>query len=285
MLMVNRYLAAWLDRPIDEIHIEDMLAVKNAIGRHFVTANRIIQLVRRLYNWSAARRDGKINFWIVQNPAKEVSTYDEKPRKRFLDGFELNRFNEALKNEKHDDLKDFLVLAINTGARRSDIFGMRWCDVDLIREVWTVPHPKGGEARSYTVQLLDVGLAVLERRRREALTDAVYVFPSASRSGHVETLKKPWKRFLERAQLDDFVIHDLRHTHASYQAIAGQSLQQIAESLGHKSLQSTKRYAQLSDESVKASRVAGQQKMLEVMRAAKRRLSHSQASRMLADGR
>ena len=63
------------------------------------------------------KRDGRIHFWPVDNPAKDVALFDETKRERFLQPDELLRFNEALANEPSADLKDLLVLAITTGAR------------------------------------------------------------------------------------------------------------------------------------------------------------------------
>jgi integrase len=188
-------------------------------------------------------------------------------RDRFLQPDELGRFNEALKTETHADLKDFLTLAITTAARRSDIFSMRWTDVKWERRVWTVPYPKNGE--SY--ELLPAALDVLKRRRSLVPDTAPYVFPGVGRTGHLTDLKIPWTEFRRRARIPDIRLHDLRRTTASYAAMAGVSLQQIGAALGHKSMQSTLVYAKLHNESVRAARESGQAKMLQMVRAAKRR--------------
>lgn len=269
-LMATTHFETWLDRKLDELTVEDVLAVKNKCGKHCIAANRSVEFIRRLFNWSGGKKDGtEVNFWPVENIAKDVSTYDEKPRKRFLQPDELVRFNDELENEKHIDLKDFLVLAITTGARRGDLFSMRWKDIQWEREVWSVPYPKNGE--SYDVQLLDVAVNVLKRRRTEIPDSVEYVFPGPGRTGHLINLKKPWDEFRKRAKLNDFRIHDIRHTCASYQSISGVSLQQIGASLGHRSTQSTQIYAHLHDEAVRAARMSGQAKMLQMMKAARKR--------------
>ena len=66
-------------------------------------------------------------------------------------------------------------------------------------------------------------------------------------------------------------MHDIRRTNGSYAAIAGVPLQQIGAQLGHKSMQATQVYARLLDDAVCAGRETGQAKMLEMMRAAKKR--------------
>src|SRR5712692_3577572 len=97
-------------------------------------------------------------------------------------------------------------------------------------------------------------------------------------STHLVEMKKPWKRLLERAQITDCVMHDLRRTNASYQSIGGQSLQVIAATLGHSSTASTEIYARLNTEAARKSLVAGQKTMEKAMLAARkqRRPNHRQ---------
>jgi integrase len=81
-----------------------------------------------------------------------------------------------------------------------------------------------------------------------------WVFPSKeSKSVHIQEPKTAWKRILERAELKNLRIHDLRRTCGSYQAIAGTTLAIIGKLLGHKSPQSTAIYAGLSNAPVRAS--------------------------------
>jgi integrase len=267
--MLKRHFSEWLDRKLNEITVEEMLAVKNACGTHKYLANRAVEFIRALYNWSAETSDERVNFWPTENPAKSVKCHKEKPRTRFLQPDELVRFNETLKEETHADLKDFLIMAITTGARRGDVFSARWQDIQWERAVWTIPYPKSGEA--YDVQLMATAVEVLKRRRTHAPETATYVFPGVGRSGHLVDLKGPWNDFRKKAQIPDIRLHDLRHTAASYMAMSGASLLEIKKALGHKSLQSTEVYAHLLGESVRDARETGQAKMQEMMRAAKRR--------------
>lgn len=267
-----KHFAAIHDRALDAIEVEDILAVKRACGERHYLANRCVELCRALFNWSAKSKDG-VRFFACDNPAREVSTYGEKSRTRFLSPEEIIRFNEALTDEPSQDLKDFLVLAMNTGARKMDILSMRWQDISMDAARWTVPFSKSG---SYNVDLHAAALAVLERRQSEAVQDAIFVFPSHSASGHLEDVKKVWNEFRTRAQLptkgeDVFRCHDIRRTVGSFAAIAGVSLQQIGAMLGHRSLQSTQVYARLSDTATREAREVGANKMAELVKAAEQR--------------
>jgi len=250
-----------------------VLAVKNGCGNRHYLANRVVELTRALFNWSAKTLDGKVNFWPVANPAKDVSFYEEKDRERFLQPDELVRFNAELENEEHCDLRDFLTLAIVTAARKENILSARWQDIQWERKTWTVPNSKNGEG--YDVALLPTAIEVLKRRQAESLRDAIHIFPGRGKTGHVSDLKKKWARFRKRAQIPDVRIHDLRRTVGSYLAISGSNLPTIAQALGHKSLQSVSVYARLHEAAVRDARESGQTKMMEMMRAAQRRLKQS----------
>lgn len=75
--------------------------------------------------------------------------------------------------------------------------------------------------------------------------DSDLVFCSAR--GSIRFPRRAWTEALERAEIDDFRFHDLRHTAASYLAMSGATLAEIAEILGHKTLGVVKRYAHLTD--------------------------------------
>jgi integrase len=274
--IVGKHFSAWLDRPMDSITIKDVLVVKTACGEKRHQANRCTQFVRAIYNWSTEAQDGKVNFWrVAENPAKDVSLYEEKERERFL-----QRFNEELQKEEHRDLADFLVLAMTTGARKSDILSARWRDVHQEREVWEVPFPKNG--KSYNVTLLPAAASVFDRRSAIAADGETFVFPSsASASGHLETVQDRWEAFREKTGIPDLRLHDLRRTVGSYLSMSGANLPQIAKALGHRSLGSVQVYARLADESVRQAREAGQAKMVEMMGAARKRIRAAERKQKL----
>ncbi len=81
-----------------------------------------------------------------------------------------------------------------------------------------------------------------------------WVFPSpSSKSGHIEEPKKAWKNLLERAEIEDLRIHDLRRTLGSWQAATGANSFIIGKSLGHKTQHATAIYARLNMDPVRES--------------------------------
>jgi integrase len=75
--------------------------------------------------------------------------------------------------------------------------------------------------------------------------DSSLIFASKVKEDVAYCFTKPWKRALEDADIKDFRFHDLRHSCASYLAQNGASLLEIADVLGHKQIQVTKRYSHL----------------------------------------
>ena len=283
VLQISKYLEAWNDRAIDSITVEDVLAVKNAQGNHRITANRIVEFLRSLYNWASKSTDGKINFWKVENPAKDVSRYKETARERFLLPEELGKFNAALREEPDADLRDFIVISLNTGARRGDVLSMRWQDILWEANSWTIPKPKN--ATPYTISLLPVVMEVLKRRRAEITEKEIFIFPSYGRTGHIVDVKKRWQEFRKRAGVPDLHVHDLRRTCGSYLAMAGVGLPAVGQALGHKSLASTQIYARFDSTAVRNARELGQQTMVTMMRKARRRVSARKQTKLLTAAR
>jgi integrase len=146
---------------------------------------------------------------------------------------------------------------------------MKWQDWHPERQIWTVAHPKNGEA--YDVSLIREATEVLERRRKFAADSDIFVFPGVGKEGHLMELRKPWHEFRKRANIPEIHVHDLRRTVGSYLAINGAPLLQIAAVLGHKSMQSTLIYARLQEQPVREAREAAQAKMFELMEIAKQR--------------
>ena len=133
--------------------------------------------------------------------------------------------------------------------RHGEIMGLNWSDVDLNRERAVLHETKNGERRSVAVtgHVLEL-LKELSRVRR---IDSNLLFPSREsrpqKPQKAIDLRTPWEAALRKADVPDFRFHDLRHSAASYLAMNGASLAEIAEVLGHKTLQMVKRYAHLSE--------------------------------------
>ncbi len=184
--------------------------------------------------------------WIENNPLLKVTRPKEpRGRIRFLSDEEHTRLLTACQASESPDLYPAVILALSTGARAQELLGLRWPQVDLPRKVATLHETKNGERR--VLPLAGPALELLRERSKVRRLDTDLVFPGRTRPAKPVDLRTPFETALKRAGIEDFHWHDLRHTCASYLAMSGASLAEIAEVLGHKTLSMVKRYAHLSE--------------------------------------
>lgn len=206
------------------------------------TANRCLALIRSIYSKMMPH---------LTNPAKGVHQYREKSRDRFLRPDELNRFFIAIENEPNKTISDFFMVALFTGARRTNVLSMKWADIDFSLETWTIASDESKNSETLTIPLLPEVLEILSKRK--SLTRSIFVFPGKGRTGHLQEPKTGWKRICEKSGLENLRIHDLRRTMGSYQTITGASSTIVGKTLGHKTQQATAIYARLNLDPVRAS--------------------------------
>lgn len=212
-------------------------------GRSPATVNRYLAALSHLFTVAVKEWE-----WLPDSPVRRVSKLKEpRGRVRWLDEKERVRLLQACAASDDSRLYPLAVLALSTGARKSELLGLRWPDVDLQKGLAVLHNTKNGERRTIAVRghALEQ-LKVLGKVRR---LDTDLLFPNDRGSGAWEP-RPAWTEALESAQIEDFRFHDLRHCTASYLAENGASLTQIAEVLGHKTLQMVKRYAHLSEQHI-----------------------------------
>jgi len=184
--------------------------------------------------------------WLDDSPLRKVSKPKEpRGRVRFLSDDERKILLVACKQSQTPYLYPLVVLALSTGARRGELLGLTWGDIDLKRKVAILHKTKNDERRALPLagHALDCVNKLAEVRR----IDTNLLFPDETGKKPVE-IRPAWERVLKEAGIEDFKFHDLRHSAASYLAMNGASLAEIAEVLGHKTLQMVKRYSHLSEQ-------------------------------------
>lgn len=183
--------------------------------------------------------------WIKDNPVRDVDKLKEPPgRTRFLSEAEIKRLIESCRASKNPYLFAVVIIGIATGARRKEIQFMKWVDVNKEGTLVTLPKTKNGDVRS--VPLTGVAAEIVNRMRDEKEEDQLFLFPSPNDPGRPIDFESAWRHALTTAKIKDFRFHDLRHTCGSYLAMNGASAVEIAEALGHKTLQMARRYAHVT---------------------------------------
>lgn len=116
---------------------------------------------------------------------------------------------------------------------------MRWEDINLLGKVWNIPGEMMKNNRSHTLALSSKEIRILSERANSPDKDDEWVFPGIGRTGHYVEPKRLWKRLLQKANIEDLHIHDLRRSLASFMANSGADFSMIKSALNHKDLQTT----------------------------------------------
>ncbi len=234
MLRLKQLLPLIGNLPADRLtpaRIEETLAhFRRAVSSS--TVNRFHALISSIYKFAV--HAGRVSI----NPASKVKRYKEnESRIRWLRPEEEKAIRDAFVADAHEYEFD---LALHTGMRRGEQFGLEWRNVDLERGILTVKGKTGRRhvvANSEAKAALRKLLAISGKEQR--------VSPDSS-----EGVKRDWRRWLERAAKDagvkDFHWHDLRHTFASRLVMNGVDIRTVQELLGHKSIVQTMKYAHLA---------------------------------------
>jgi integrase len=222
------------------VEYRDKLAHDKAKPRTNATVNRYLAVLS--HTFTLGLREWQ---WCEDNPVRKVTKPREpRARVRFLADQERHQLLEACKASRNPYLHTIVVLALATGARRGELLGLRWADVDLKRGTLTFQETKNGERRA--VPLTGQALVLMCQHAKVRRLDTVLVFPDAT-GRRALGIREAFEGAVDRAGIADFRFHDLRHSFASYLAMNGATLAEIAEVLGHKTLAMVKRYAHLSE--------------------------------------
>jgi integrase len=199
---------------------------------------------------------------VGTNPARGVKAHPERQRRRYASPEELGRLREAMARwEAQGPLAirwrfvQLVRLLLLTGARLREVMCAEWSEIDWGRGVLRVPAERGKTGAS-EVRLSDRALAILGELRSklgEQLPENRWVIPGEMGDRPLVGYRRMWLALLEEAGIDDLRVHDLRHTFASYSLSGGQTLGTVGQLLGHRSTQTTSRYAHLVDDAARAA--------------------------------
>lgn len=210
------------------------------------TARRYLASLSVACNW--ARRRG----WLTRNPVSIVEKGQESPpRVRFLSDDERRRLLEACRKSSDPRLYPIVLMALSTGARQGEIMALRWRDVDLKAGRATLEKTKNRERRALHLSPELVKILKKDLGKVRPIKGG-YIFSPAGAEVEPTFPEDAWQAARAAAGLagdgpDAFRFHDLRHTFASYLAMTGATLADLAEALGHKTLAMVKRYAHLTE--------------------------------------
>ena len=221
-------------------------------------AHRARTISSAMYAWGIEQG------YVKQNPFSAVRLAAPRAREKFLSRDEAGSFFDALSRAVEEGevstlFADVIRLLMLTGARKTEILGLRWSEIDWLRSALVLPPERtkaGGRNGERRVALSAPAVEILSKRleaAREVANKAKgeigeYVFPAYRGVGHAIGIRKVFLLVRARAGLPDLRIHDLRHSFASFAVADGASLFLISKLLGHASARTTERYAHLASD-------------------------------------
>jgi len=198
---------------------------------------------------------------INQHPLRTVKPLkiDSRSKVRYLTDDEEKRLRNALDDREDkirqqkdlskqtfaDYLRPLILLALNTGMRRGELFDLTWKNVDLRIRSLTIEGIKAKSGHTRHLPLNSEAFGVLLAWRNQTSSKGL-VFPNPKTKRRFNNIKTPWEKLRTEARLKDFRFHDVRHSFASRLVMAGVDLNTVRELLGHSDISMALRYSHLS---------------------------------------
>jgi len=188
----------------------------------------------------------------VKNPVKEIEWPSPgKGRIRFLTREEVRSLLNACRKSRNKRLYPYVLTLLYTGMRPGEAAGLTMNQLDLEGRIIDLEDTKNNERRR--IPIIEPLAYELEKMLSKRLNPGHYVFlpenPTKTASQRPELyFRNAFKNACKRAKIEDFHMHDCRHTAASHLIMTGVDVRTVAEILGHKTLAMVMRYTHLLDE-------------------------------------
>jgi len=222
---------------------------ENGVGP--ATINKEVGLLSAAINYARSEWD-----WDIPNPAARRKLKEPEGRVRWISRAEaVSLIRAAASQKRAPHLVDFIRLALHTGCRKGELLGLEWKRVDLQAGLihLEAEHTKAGKRRSVPMNS-EARAAIINRARFRAQhrPDSRWVFCRKDGS-RIQAVKRSFTTACSMAGIEDFHIHDMRHTCAAWLVSAGVPLTEVRDLLGHSTVKMTERYAHLAPENVRAA--------------------------------
>lgn len=241
----NTFTSYFKNKPIGEIRrisINSYVCWRKKSEIADGTINTELAILSAAFNYVSHK-------WEIDlfNPVPGQRLPSTPPRVRYLTALEAVKLCEAAETV-HPLLRPFIEIALNTGCRKTELLKARWEDIDQIRRVLTLPAENTKTWRTRSIPLNKKALFALDRLRAwqtHNRIDSPWLFAKMD-GNRLTRILLPFQRAREKVGLENFTIHDLRHTFASWLVMSGVELIRVRDLLGHTTIAMTERYAHLA---------------------------------------
>jgi integrase len=250
-------------KKVASIGRREIEAIQIAMTDRPYQANRVLSLLSKMFNLAVEWQ------WRPDNPAKGIERYEEQKRDRWLSDDEFRRLCTVLDDHLNTRAANAVRLQLLTGARLGEVLSSRKGDFDLQRGVWTKPSHQTKQKRTEHIPLSAQALVLIASMVETSDADSPFLFPGNKPGQPLSEIKKFWSAVMRKAGITNYRRHDNRHTYASHLVSSGLCLEIVGRLLGHTTATTTKRYAHLADDPLRAatdkfgSKIAGFQQQNE----------------------
>jgi integrase len=234
-------------KKVDAIGRRDVEAIQIGMKDRPYQANRVLSLLSKMFNLAIEWK------WRPDNPAKGIERYQEQKRERWLSDEELRHLCAVLDEHPNTRAANAVRLQLLTGARLGEVLTSRKEDFDLHRGIWTKPSHQTKQKRTEHLPLSAQALILVTLIIETSDAGSPFLFPGNKPGQPLHEIKKFWSVVLREAGIVNYRRHDNRHTYASHLVSSGLSLEIVGRLLGHTTATTTKRYAHLADDPLRAA--------------------------------
>jgi integrase len=279
--MIKSNFEFLFDTPLEDITVgmieEWRTDKKRKDGVKASSLNRMVTSLKAAVNW-AAKRDiiesnplAKLEPLPERDSVKKVRYLTESERERLMAA--LDEREQAMRDgrDSHnewlvdrdlktrpriregvfvDHLKPIVILALSTGIRRNSLLSLEWGDVNFADRTILVRAATSKSDKEYYVPMSDLVFETLKiwHKQSKRAEPGNLVFPSPKTGKKMGSCESAWDNILEKAEIENFRWHDMRHDFASQLVMEGVDLNTVRELMGHSDLKMTLRYAHLAPE-------------------------------------
>lgn len=207
--LLNLYAYDWLNKPLRHITKNQIIALHNNVADSAGkgSADGLLRVIRAIWNFGKNHYDGVFG----DNPVNILSSqrlwHNLPRRERHIENHKLKLWYDAVLTMPNPIIRDYLLLVLFTGMRRSEAAGLRWDDIDFEGLSLRVKDTKNGKPLQIPLNSFLLGL--LKRRHEES--ENKYVFPGTGRTGHLVEPKRAIDNVTKKTGIP-FSSHDLRRT-------------------------------------------------------------------------
>lgn len=225
---------------VSAAHLISFQTSKLAEGYQPSSINRMTVLLKFMINcamrWEYIPR--KVGW------ASDVSELrNVRSRERFLRSDEARRLLHALDRYQEPIAAMLVRLLLLTGARKSELLLAKWSQIDWRFQTLMVPLSKSGSTRY--IYLSNAVISLFSDLK--SVTGDTYIFSYPGMDCPLSNFNRHWMHIRADADLQDFRLHDLRHSFASFLIAEGRSLFEVQKLLGHSNAATTMKYAHLAN--------------------------------------